>query len=150
MEFSETRNDTSRQDIRGGKELVAFFGHDPMFHDGEIIQVLLNRRAASTISIHIWGVDNVDPVRHAVVTLTLTDILDLQLENFSPQNVIGDLIIRPLKDLAERRPDYPRKQLPDDIEIELVPIYGLHGFIRAAAVSLSFVPGKPRDTMKDR
>jgi hypothetical protein len=150
MEFSGAQNDTSWLDIRGGKELVAFFGHDPMFHDGEIIQTVLNRRSASTISIHIWGMENVDPVRHAVVTLTFTDILDLQLENFSPQNVIGDLIIRPLKDLPERRIYYPRQQLPDDIEIELVPIYGLHGFIRAAAVSLSLVPGKPRDTIKDR
>ncbi|OBZ96160.1 hypothetical protein ADU59_07300 [Pararhizobium polonicum] len=128
--------------IPGGEALIAYFGHVPFFHDGEITQVVLNRRSTSTISIHIWGMD---PVKHAVVTLLIDDIIDLELENFSPQNVIGDLIIRPLPERDDRRDYYPRSQTESDVEIVFVPIYGLAGVLRAGSVSLTFVPGKPRD-----
>jgi len=33
--------------------------------------------------------------------------------------------------------------LPQDIEIELEPCYGLSGLIRSRAVSIAFEPGKP-------
>ncbi|WP_156386855.1 MULTISPECIES: Imm50 family immunity protein [unclassified Rhizobium] len=131
--------------IPGGDALIAYFGHSPMFHDGEITQVVLNRLSTSTISVHIWGVDDVDPVKHAVVTLSINDIIDLELENFSPQNVIGDVIIRPLLEREDRRSHYPRNRKESDIEIELIPIYGLNGILRAGSVSLTFVPGKPGD-----
>lgn len=141
----ERMDENSWRGIPGGEALIAFFGHLPMFHDGEITQLVLNRHSPSTISVHIWGVDENDPVRHAVVTLQIDDIIDLELQNFSPQNVIGDLIIRPLPDRSERRNYYPRNRTESDIEIELAPIYGLSGIIRAGSVSVSFVPGKPRD-----
>ncbi len=131
--------------IPGGAALIAHFGHIPMFHDGEITQVVLNRLSTSTISIHIWGVDDFGPAKHAVVTLQINDILDLQLENFSPQNVIGDLIIRALPQREDRRAYYSRDPKDGDVEIELIPIFGLNGSIRAGLVSLAFVPGMPQD-----
>jgi hypothetical protein len=141
----ERMNENSWRAIPGGAALIAYFGHVPFFHDGEITQVFLNRRSASTISIHIWGMDNIDPVKHAVVTLLIDEIIDLELGNFSPQNVIGDVIIRPLPQREDRSGYYPRSQLESDVEIEFVPIYGLNGLIRAGSVSLTFVPGQPRD-----
>ncbi|KAA0698461.1 hypothetical protein DTW90_15280 [Neorhizobium sp. P12A] len=129
----------------GGDELTAYFGHIPIFHDGEITQVILNRRSTSRISIHIWGMGNGEVGKHAVVTLLIDDIIDLELENFSHQNVIGDLIIRPLLERCERSIYYPRKWLNTDVEIEFVPIYGLNGVIRAGSVALEFVRGKPED-----
>lgn len=128
--------------IPGGDALIAYFGHIPMFHDGEITQVVLNRLSTSTISIHIWGTDDFDPVRHAVVTLSIDDIIDLQLENFSPQNVIGDVIIRPLPQRDDRRPFYYRDWKESDVEIEMFAIFGLNGIVRAGSVSVAFVPGK--------
>jgi hypothetical protein len=38
---------------------------------------------------------------------------------------------------------YFRAPLPEDIEIELEPCYGLSGLIRARNVSIAFEPGKP-------
>ncbi len=141
----ERMDEKSWQAIPGGEALVAYFGHVPFFHDGEITQVVLNRRSASTVSIHTWGMDTIDPIKHAVVTLLIDDIIDLELENFSPQNVIGDLIIRPLPERDNRRDYYPRSQVEGDVEIVFVPIFGLSGVVRAGSVSLTFVPGKPRD-----
>lgn len=148
MEFDRATELTAWSDILGGKELVAYFGRDPIFHDGEIVQLVFNRRASSRVSIHIWGMENVDPVRHAVVTLTIEDIFDLDLENFSHQNVIYDLFIRPLPERPERKPYYARSVAKQPIEIEFAPSYGLHGFIRAGRVRVSFVPGLPRDSRK--
>lgn len=141
----ERMDENSWRAIPGGEALIAYFGHVPFFHDGEITQVVLNRRSASAISIHIWGMMDIVPVKHAVVTLLIDDIIDLELENFSPQNVIGDLIVRPLPQREDRSGYYPRSQLESDVEIEFVPIYGLSGIIRAGSVSLTFVPGQPRD-----
>jgi hypothetical protein len=38
---------------------------------------------------------------------------------------------------------YAMPEEPHDIEIELIPCYGLDGFIRAKKVVLSFSPGRP-------
>jgi hypothetical protein len=130
--------------ISGGRELIDYFGHVPMFHDGEVVQMVLNRRNSSSLAIHIWGMGEDHDTKHAVVTLTITEIIDLELNGFSPQNVIGDLLIRPLPS-SDRAVYYARRPLPTDVEIELVPIYGLSGVIRAGSVSVNFTPGKPDD-----
>lgn len=148
MDLDKAADLTAWSDIPGGKDLIAYFGHDPIFHDGEIVQLILNRRASSRVSIHIWGMVDIDPVRHAVVTLAIDDIFDLDLENFSHQNVIYDLFIRPLPERPERKPYYAPFAALKPIEIEFDPCYGLHGFIRAGRVRISFVPGLPRDTRK--
>lgn len=133
------------QEIPGGQELVDYFGHDPEFGDAEVVQLVLNRRAPSLISIHTWSNDSFDQAKHVVVTLTVSDIADVELEHFSHQNVLNDLVIRPAPERAERHPYYGRKPRPEDIEIQLGPCYGLNGFIRASAVSISFVRGLPHD-----
>jgi hypothetical protein len=83
-------------EIPDGSDLVAWFGCVPSFHDAEIVRLDLHRRAPSTLSIHAWNmtkeVDDRDYLvldNHAVVTFLLEDILDLQLDGFSHQNVIG-------------------------------------------------------------
>ena len=52
----------------------------------------------SKLEIHAWnGTSKIDPHgysildKHAVVTFILEDIFDLQLDGFSPQNVLGSL-----------------------------------------------------------
>jgi len=69
--------------------------------------------------------------------------MDLQLDGFSVQNVIGGLILRRAPDRPERRGYVALEPLPQDIEIELEPCYGLDGLIRARSVSITFEPGKP-------
>lgn len=72
--------------------------------------------------------------------------MDLQLHGFSIQNVIGGLILRHAPDRPERRGYLALDPLPQDIEIELEPCYGLSGLIRARTVSINIEPGKPNTT----
>src|SRR4051794_12581259 len=87
-------------DVSGGAELVRWFGQVPSFHDAEILSLHLRRRAESVLRLHGWintgqvgqgGYFVLD--RHAIVTFTLSEVMDLQLDNFSPQNVIGGLVL---------------------------------------------------------
>ena len=83
------------------------------------------------------------PERHAVVTFALDGVMDLQLDGFSIQNVIGGLILRRAPHRPERRNYLALDPLPQDIEIELESCYGLAGLIRARSVSITFEPGEP-------
>jgi Immunity protein 50 len=87
--------------ISGGSELVAWFGRVPSFHDAEIVGLNLNRRSASTLVLHTWSTTNgVDDRgyfvldRHVAVTFVLEEILDLELNGFSHQNVVFGLVLR--------------------------------------------------------
>jgi hypothetical protein len=138
--------------IPGGSDLIAWFGHAPSFHDAEIVSFDLNRRSASKLVLHAWNmtseVDNrgyfvLD--RHAVVTFVLEDILDLELDGFSHQNVVFGLVLRRAPDRPDRSPFYWKDGSPDDFEIELEHCFGLSGKLRCCRVSVTFVPGKPDD-----
>ena len=141
--------------IPGGPELLTWFGRVPTFHDAEIVSITLSRRAPGTLSIHAWNMTReVDPKgyfildRHAVVTFTLGDIMDVQLDGFSPQNVISRLQIRRAPVRPDRQSYDAFRSSPQDYEIELEPCYGLNGRIRCKHVAISFVPAKPSDVVK--
>jgi hypothetical protein len=68
--------------------------------------------------------------RHAVVTVWLEGITDLELADFSVQNVIGGLDV---------------KAHGGGFRVTLWPVYGVGGYIDAERVSLSLEPGKPGD-----
>ncbi len=68
--------------------------------------------------------------------------MDVQLDGFSPQNVISGLKLQWATDRG-RGQFMAWPQSADDIEIELEPCYGLDGVIRAKRVSIAFEPGKP-------
>ncbi|WP_075288675.1 Imm50 family immunity protein [Pararhizobium arenae] len=137
------------RDVPGGYELLAWFGEVPTFHDAEIISLSLSRTGASELKIHGWIMtDGVDPNgyilldKHAVVTFSFEGVMDLQIDGFSHQNVIAGLTLRRATDRG-RSGYYAMPEDVDDIEIELLPCYGLDGFIRAKKVAISFVPGRP-------
>lgn len=137
-------------DVPGGADVVRWFGQEPTFHDAEILSLLLCRKGQSVLRLHGWintgavGQDGYFVLdRHAIVTFTLSGVMDLQLVGFSIQNVIGGLVLRRAPDRPERRGYLALDPLPQDIEIELEPCYGLSGLIRSRAVSIAFEPGKP-------
>ncbi|WP_083590600.1 Imm50 family immunity protein [Aurantimonas sp. 22II-16-19i] len=137
-------------EVPGGPELLQWFGQVPNFHDAEILSLELQRKKPSILRLHGWtstaeedGTYVLD--REAVVSFTLYDVMDLQVEGFSHQNVIGSLNLRRATDRAERRGYLSLAPLPGDVEIELEPCFGLDGFIRARAVTIAFVPGAPVD-----
>jgi hypothetical protein len=147
---SEQQEAAIYYEVPGGAELLGWFGRVPSLHDAEIVSLDLRRSGQSVLRLHGWiTTDAVDHdgylVRHqqAVVTLALDGIMDLQLDGFSIQNVIGGLILRRAPDRPERRGYFTLDPLPQDIEIELEPCYGLSGLIRARSVSITFEPGKP-------
>jgi hypothetical protein len=136
--------------VPGGADLVRWFGQVPTFHDAEILSLRLSRKGQSVLRLHGWistgavGLDGYIVLdRHAIVTFTLTDVMDLQLDGFSIQNVISELILRRAPDRPERRGYLALDPIPQDIEIELEPCYGLSGSIRARSVSITFEPGAP-------
>jgi hypothetical protein len=136
--------------VPGGAELVRWFGKVPTFHDAEVLSLHLRRDGQSVLRLHGWvsagavgenGYYVLD--QHAIVTFTLTGVMDLQLDCFSVQNVISELILRRAPDRPERQGYLALDPLPQDVEIELKPCYGLNGLIRARAVTIRFEPGKP-------
>ena len=136
--------------VSGGADLVRWFGQVPSFHDAEILSLHLRRTGQSVLRLHGWintgeiGHDGHFVLdRHAIVTFTLNGVMDLQLDGFGIQNVIGRLILRRAPDRAERRGHLTLDPLPQDIEIELEPCYGLSGLIRSRAAFIAFEPGKP-------
>ena len=144
----ESDEDTPIYDsVPGGPELVSLFGCVPDFHDAEVVGLCLDRKGPSVLRLHGWILTNRDgsfaTEKHAIVTFTLQGIMDLQLEDFSAQNVIFGLNLRRAPDRPERRNRLTLAPLPQDIEIELEPCYGLSGFLRARSVAITFEPGKP-------
>ncbi|GJD86657.1 hypothetical protein BHAOGJBA_0151 [Methylobacterium hispanicum] len=140
------------REVPGGAELLRWFGRVPSFHDAEILSLDLRRKGQSTLRLHGWiTTDKVGEggflvlERKAIVSFALDGIMDLQLDGFSKQNVIGGLILRCAPDRPERRGYLALDPLPGDIEIELEPCYGLDGLIRARSVSITFRPGAPDD-----
>ena len=148
--MQDDRTTTIYNEVSGGAELLRWFGCVPTFHDAEVISLTLNRSGSSKLVLHGWLMTNeVDANgyfvldKHAVVTFELSGIMDLQLEGFRAQNVLGQLILRRAPDRPERRHHMTLSPLREDIEVELEHCYGVFGLIRARSVSISIEPGRP-------
>jgi Immunity protein 50 len=124
--------------IAGAQELHDWFGYWPDFHDGEIIDLHLNRTNPSILRIHTWEMTNeVDKAgyyvltKHVLVEFTI-DISGgddcLELYGFNHQNVISELTI------AKSDSGY---------KLEIGQCYGLAGTIKADDISIRLTPGKP-------
>ncbi|MEH3119940.1 MAG: Imm50 family immunity protein [Methylorubrum populi] len=144
------QDETIYQEVVGGADLLRWFGRVPSFHDAEILSLDLRRKRQSRLRLHGWittdkvGEDGFLVLeREAIVSLVFHEIMDLQLDGFSQQNVIGGLILRRAPDRPDRRCYLALDPLPQDIEIELQPCYGLDGLTRARSVSISLQPGAP-------
>jgi hypothetical protein len=126
--------------VPGAEEVVRWFGEWPSFSDAEVLEIDLRRKGRSSILVHGWRMTSeIDSDghfvldRHAVITVWLEEITDLELGDFSPQNVIGNLDIKPHE---------------SGFRVTLWPIYGVGGHIDAARVTLSLDPGKPGESPK--
>ena len=127
------------KELPGGRELLDWFDGDPRFHDSEVISLCLDRHGTSWLRVAACKLAERDRWDTIVVTMTLKDQIDLAIQGFSHQNVIGELIIRRSRD------DNPVHQsllgvgiTPPAHEIELEPCAGSFGVIRATISSISF------------
>ena len=128
-------NQIQGPDIPGAAAVSTWFGEWPSFHDAEILHLHLNRAGTSQLSVHAWKVSpEVDAQgqfhreKHAVVTFELKDISDLELFDFSQQNVLASLDV--VHDAS-------------GFHVLLSPSYGIGGRIDAGHVSVSLTPGEP-------
>jgi hypothetical protein len=121
--------------IPGAQQLFEWFGYWPTFHDAEVISLELKRSGESTLAVHAWEMTNrvddkgyYEQTKHAVVQFVLEDILELNLNGFSCQNVIARLSL---------------SKTQTGFLLDLAPCYGFSGTIEAERISISLVPGKP-------
>ena len=122
-------------EIPGADDVVAWFGDWPSFHDAEILELHLNRSGKSWISLHAWRTTGDKDAKgfyvqdkHAIVTFDLEKVQDLDLADFSPQNVISCLDV---------------ERMDRGFLLSMGPCYGLAGSIVAEGISVSVRPGKP-------
>jgi hypothetical protein len=124
--------------IPGADALIAWFGRWPSFHDAEILEVSLVRNGRSGLCVHGWsGTSDVDSkgyfVRdhHVVVSFWFENVVDVDLTDFSNQNVIAGLSC---------------EKNEKGFKVTLFPCYGIAGYIDAERLAITFEPGTPRET----
>ena len=118
--------------VPGGRELLSWFSGVPNFGDAEVIALHLDRAKPSTLLLEVPSRSGV-----AIVTLELGDWIDVRIRGFSRQNVIDGLVLRRggERELAPWEIGVGAK--PGEIEIELKPIFGAYGVIRATLLSVA-------------
>ena len=119
----------------GGPALLAWMGGIPDFGDAEVVALTLDRSGPSLLRLAIeMGVRG--RRESALVSFVLADMIDVRLEGFSRQNVIGGLRLR----WASDRPVHPTHIGVGlglgDIEIDLDPCFGAFGAIRASIAEI--------------
>ena len=110
--------------LPGAAQLFERYGSVPDFHDAEIISLSLSRSGISTLTVQPFPPDNAD-----LVHVNLENVTDLELVDFSCQNVISSLSV-------EQRPQNNSKPV---FRIQLGACYGLCGWIEAESISLELM-----------
>jgi hypothetical protein len=118
--------------VPGGRELLKWFSGAPNFGDAEIIAVHLDRVKPSTLVLEVQSRSG-----SAIVTLVLGDWIDVSIRGFSHQNVIGGLVVRRAAEREIAPWEIGVGAIPGAVEIELKPIFGACGIIRATLVSVA-------------
>jgi hypothetical protein len=114
--------------LEGAGSLIALYGHVPSFHDGEITDLNLRRKGESKLRVSINYPDNFGH-GSVFVTLEITNLLDVEIEGFSAQNVIDSLYVTPAIANAEREAHYGIDRMDGDLRIEFDPIWGVGGHL---------------------
>jgi hypothetical protein len=131
-------HDYSLASIPGSQSVFDWFGFWPSFHDAEVTSIELHRQGISRIRVHCFSTTGRTNSRghyvtekHAIVTLLLEDITNMELSDFNNQNVLFSL----------------RVQQKESFEVFLEGIYGVTGRIAAERLSLELKPGMPEGSM---
>jgi hypothetical protein len=117
-------------EIPGRDSIVHWFGEWPTFHDAEVIGLTLLRSGNSVLQLYPYY-----PGKPATVNIVLEQVSDLELTDFSIQNVVSSVSIERVTDQSDSQA----------IRVTLSPCYGLSGWIDAKQIRLELVPGKCSD-----
>jgi Immunity protein 50 len=116
--------------LRGSDAVMQWFGGWPSFHDAEIISLNLARTGQSVLRVYPYY-----PGKPATVDFIFEEITDVELADFSGQNVIFSLGIEEVIDQTKEKA----------IRVTLSPCYGLAGRIDAKRLRVELLPGKSPD-----
>jgi hypothetical protein len=117
-------------ELTGAKAVRHWFGSWPNFHDAEVISLSLARKGQSVLRVYPYY-----PHKPATVDFIFENVTDIELQDFSGQNVIMYLRIETATD-----------QNGDKVyRVVLGPGYGLAGRIDAKSLRVELSPGKSTD-----
>jgi hypothetical protein len=122
--------------LPGGRELLVWFGGIPNFGDGELLSLSLDRSAVSVLRVLATRRGANGDLERAVISFHLSDMIDVAIEGFSHQNVIGDLKLRHARDKETHPSLLGIGVVAPKLEIELEPCAGAFGTIRANIVNI--------------
>ncbi len=116
--------------VAGVDAVMQWFGSWPSFHDAEIISIFLARKRESVLRVFPYY-----PQKPATVDFILQEVTDVELNDFSCQNVISGLNVETATD-----------QNGDSVyRVILTPSYGVAGRIDAKSLRVELSPGKSPD-----
>jgi hypothetical protein len=122
------KNEVSK--VAGFDAVMQWFGDWPSFHDAEVISIFLARKKESVLRVYPYH-----PQKPATVDFVLEDVTDVELNDFSCQNVIYGLDVETATD-----------QNGDSVyRVILAPCYGVAGRIDAKSLRVELSPGKSPD-----
>jgi len=116
--------------LGGSDAVLQWFESWPSFHDAEVISLVMNRSGESRLRVYPFY-----PAKPATIDFVFDQITDVELADFSGQNVIFDLQIEAIIDQTNAQA----------IRLTLAPCYGLSGRIDAKRVRIEVAPGKSPD-----
>jgi hypothetical protein len=116
--------------LNGSDAVMQWFGGWPSFHDAEVISLHMARAGESVLRVYPYY-----PDKPATVDFIFEEITDVELADFSGQNVIFYLGIEEVIDQTKEKA----------IRVTLGPCYGLAGRIDAKRLRVELVPGKSPD-----
>jgi hypothetical protein len=131
-------------EIPGGREVVGWFGGWPEFGDAEVVELRLVRKGPSRLRLAAMvsegGKHQGRPFKHAVFDFSLRDMIDVHLDGFGRQNVVGGLRLRRAPDRAMHPSLLGHAPVPGEVEIELAPCAGAFGTIRCTIAKIAITP----------
>jgi hypothetical protein len=130
-------------EVPGAKDVIAWFGYWPTFHDAEVLSISLHRLSGCRVSIHASEMTTeVDSsghyvlAKHAIVTFLMegfpvgeSGISNTRIEFFNHQNVLSNARVN---------------KRPQGYELVLEGCYGVDGSIICERMSVALEPGVPR------
>jgi hypothetical protein len=127
--------------LSGGPELLVWFGGEPNFGDAELVSLWLDRTATSYLCIARQSAPGTNGTpKEAIIKFHLTDMIDVVIEGFSHQNVIGGLMLRRAPSKESDLSLHGIGLVYPQHEITLEPCAGAFGTIRASIINISIEP----------
>lgn len=122
-------------DLEGGAALCAWFEGIPSFHDATLRELELRQGAPGRLVAHTFRMESETDARgyflltkHVAVTLTILELVEVQLFEFMEAGIMFGLDI---------------ETDDDGITLSFDSSYGVHGRIKAKRIVVSFEPKDP-------